>query len=308
MSIRDDDAGFTLIEVIVAMALSMVVLAATLGAFAGFARSNRAVSVKNDAQQDVRAGTDQLARELRNAVSSRVPTPTSTPVPIELNGEFDLMFQTVARTGAGSANKLNVKRVRYCLDTSTPSRERLYKQTQRWMDTDPPLAPSIVSCPDPAWDSWDSGKPAELVADRLVNGLSQPAFKFAYSPGSPGALTDVTGIQTSLFVNREPASPRNTAELTSAVRLRNTNRSPTAAFSVTQQNGHVLFNATASVDPEGDTLKYEWTRGTDPTVIGTNARLDYQGSLTSGSSYTFTLKVTDSGGLSNPRSQTVTIQ
>ncbi|MEJ7715464.1 MAG: prepilin-type N-terminal cleavage/methylation domain-containing protein [Thermoleophilaceae bacterium] len=70
MSIQQSEAGFTLIELLVAMTLSLVVLGATLDAFAGFGRNSRAVNVKNDSQQDVRAATDQLARELRNAVSS----------------------------------------------------------------------------------------------------------------------------------------------------------------------------------------------------------------------------------------------
>jgi hypothetical protein len=39
----------------------------------------------------------------------------------------------------------------------------------------------------------------------------------------------------------------------------------------------------------------------------TNIRLDYPG-LTSGSTHTFTLKITDSGGAANDLSQPVTIQ
>jgi prepilin-type N-terminal cleavage/methylation domain-containing protein len=311
--VRDlhQDEGFTLIELLVAMTLSLVVLGATLDAFAGFDRNSRAVNVKNDSQQDVRAGTDQLARELRNAVSSGTPT----PAPLERATAFDLIFQTVERGAipAGSANTSNLKRVRYCLDDSTPSRGRLIKQTQTWTSASPPVSPTSTDpavtppCPSAAWNAW--GDP-ETVADRLVNrnaGQNRSVFVFSYTPTDSTKLTDVTGIQTYLFVNREPTKTRSTAELTSAVRLRNTNRAPIATFSVEQQNNHVLLNASNSRDPEGDSLKYQWSLNGTTIPGATSSRLEYTG-LASGSSHTFTLKVTDSGDASSEDTQTVLIQ
>jgi hypothetical protein len=180
----------------------------------------------------------------------------------------------------------------------------LLKQTQTWTLSTAPAAPDSTNCPSSAWGG------SEVVADRLVNrdgGLNRPVFVYGYSPAGSTNLSDTTTIQTSLFVNREPPNTRSTAQLTSAVRLRNTNRSPTAAFTVSQQNGHVVLNAANSYDPEGDGLKFQWTL--DGTVVGgaTNSRLDYPG-LASGSSHTFTLQVTDGGGLSNQTTQTVVVQ
>lgn len=285
--IVQDEAGFTLVELLVAMTLSLIVLGATLDAFAGFSRNSRAVNVKNDAQQDVRASTDQLARELRNAVSSGSPT----PAPLEKAEPFDLMFQTVQ----GSVNA----RVRYCLDNSTPSRERLRKQTQNL----PAPAGSTTGCPGSGWDT------STVVGDSLVNrdqGQNRSVFIFNYSPTSSTSLTDVTGIQTNLFVNREPGKTRNTAELTSAVRLRNTNRAPTAAFTVTQQNGRVLLSSN-SQDPDGEKLGYQWSVDGAEITGATSSRLDYPG-LASGTTHTFTLRVTDPGGLSNELTQSVPVQ
>jgi len=313
VSVHHDESGFTLIELLVAMTLMLIVLSATLDAFAGFSRNSRAVNVKNDAQQDVRAFTGQLARELRNAVSSGAPTPAplenatapERPGPGPLD---DLMFQTVERGAlpAGSLNALNVKRVRYCLDNSTPSQEVLRKQTQRWTTATAPTPPSTTNCPssDPAWTETTT------VADRLVNrdqGQSRPVFVYAYTPTTSTNLTDITGIQTSLFVNREPGKTRNTAELTSAVRLRNTNRAPTAAFNATVQNGHVLLNASSSQDPEGESLTFQWSLGGAP--IATDSRLDYYpppSGLASGT-YSFNLKVTDPGNVSNAITKVVTV-
>ena len=277
-----NEAGFTLIELLVAMTLSLVVLGATLDAFAGFSRNNRAVNVKNDAQQDVRASTDQLARELRNAVSSG-----ATPTPLEKAEPFDLMFQTVQ----GSADA----RVRYCLtdSTTTPNSKRLLKQTQSPPTSSPP---STTDCPSSALG------PSVTVADRLVNPQQSPnspapVFNYSHSPVSSTSTTDITGIQTNLWVNREPGKTRSTAELTSAVRLRNTNRAPTAAFTLAQKNGQVLLDGSYSQDPEGTSLKYQWKLDGGPFIDG-SARRDYQG-LPSGSTHTFTLQVTDAGGASN---------
>ena len=300
-----NEAGFTLIELLVAISLSMVVLGATLDVFAGFDSSSRAVNVKNDSQAGVRQSMGQLVRELRNAVSSGTPI----PAPIEKATPFDLIFQTVDHelATAGGANVQKLKRVRYCLDTSIPSRERVWKQTQTWTSAVAPAAPSSVGCPNSAWDPW--GAPV-AVADRVVNndqGQSRPVWVFSYSPAGSTAQTDIVGIQTSLFVNPEPAKPRGASELTSAVRLRNANRTPTAAFSITQQNGHVLLNASSSRDPEGQALTYQWSLDGLAIAGATNVRLGYTG-LSSGTTHSFTLKVTDPGNLSNQLTQSVTVQ
>ena len=295
------EAGFTLVELLVAMSISMVVLGATLDAFAGFDRNSRAVNVKSDSQAYARQSMGQLVRELRNAVSSGTPV-----APLEKATPYDLIFQTVDHdlATAGGANTQKLKRVRYCLDSSNPSRERLLKQTQRWTTAIAPLAPASASCPSSAWNAW--GGPV-AVADRLVNN-GRPVFVFGYGPTGSTAITDIAGIQTNLFVNPEPASSRSGAELTSAVRLRNANRAPRAAFTVAQQNGHVLLNASQSQDPDGQELTYQWSLiGGTCAGSTTNIRWDCPG-LTSGSTYTFTLKVTDSGGGSNQLSQPVTIQ
>jgi len=300
---RGSEAGFTLIELLVAMSISMVVLGATLDVFAGFDSNNRAVNVKNDSQAVARQSMDQLVRELRNAVSSGTPV----PLPLEKSTPYDLIFQTVDHdlATAGGANTKKLKRVRYCLDNSNPSRERLWKQTQTWTTAVAPAAPSDTGCPNSAWNPWGAPR---AVADRVVNtlGQSRPVWVFSYMPIGSTAPSDIVGIQTSLFVNLEPTRPRSAAELTSAVRLRNANRAPKAAFTVTQQNGQVLLNASQSLDPEGQALAYQWSLNGTVTPGATNLRHTYSG-LPSGGSQTFTLTVTDPGGLSHQLRQSVTI-
>jgi len=300
-----NEAGFTLVELLVAMTISMVVLGATLDALAGFTSNSRDVNVQNDAQDSTRRSMDQLAYELRNAVSS--VSSGTIPAPVEKATPYDLIFQTVEqRPSAADANARRLKRVRYCLDSSAPSRERLWKQTQRLTSSTTP-APASTDCPSAAWNIW--GSPV-AVADRLVNrivGQSRSVFVFSYRPLTSTDPADIAGIQTNLFVNSEPANPRGGTELTSAVRLRNADRRPTAAFTVTQQNGHVLLNASPSQDPEGQPLTYRWSLDGSVIAGATSARLDYPG-LPSGTSHFFTLRVTDPGGLSASLEQTVLIQ
>lgn len=297
-----DESGFTLVELLVAMSLSLVVLGASLDAFAGFDNRSRAANVQADAQANVRQSVNQLARELRNAVSSGTPT----AVPVEKATAYDVVFQTIDHTPvpAGSSNKLNLKRVRYCLDSSDTSRERIWKQTQRWTSATVPASPSTASCPGTGWGAQVA------AADRLVNlynGQIRPAFAFSYSPTSSTDLADLAAVQTSLFVDVEPGKRSGAAELTSAVRLRNSNRRPTALFTATQQNGHVLLNASPSIDPEGQALSYQWSIDGAAIAGATNARLDHRG-LTSGTTHSFTLQVTDLGGLSDQKTLSVTIE
>ncbi len=64
---RKDNRGFTLVELLVAMALGLVVLGAVLKVFVSQNRTNAAQQEVAYAQQNVRAAMDLMAREIRNA-------------------------------------------------------------------------------------------------------------------------------------------------------------------------------------------------------------------------------------------------
>ena len=115
MSARRED-GFSLVELLLAMTLSLLLLGATLAVFATAERGHRDNQRQNEAQDQVRFATDSLARRLRNLAS---PTDAgATPQqPIERATSNDLIFRTV--NSAGSANPVtnpqNLQRYRYCL-------------------------------------------------------------------------------------------------------------------------------------------------------------------------------------------------
>src|SRR5437899_6019902 len=57
-------SGFTLVELLVAMTITLVVVAATLGAFNDALRANEAVTLLADMDQNLRAGMNLVIRDL----------------------------------------------------------------------------------------------------------------------------------------------------------------------------------------------------------------------------------------------------
>jgi prepilin-type N-terminal cleavage/methylation domain-containing protein len=70
-----DNAGFTLIETLVAMVVSLAVFGATLSALDVFQNDNRLDQLHNEAQDSARTAIDALARELRNGAAPSSLTP-----------------------------------------------------------------------------------------------------------------------------------------------------------------------------------------------------------------------------------------
>jgi prepilin-type N-terminal cleavage/methylation domain-containing protein len=59
--------GFTLIEILITMAISSFILAAAFTIFANYTRTNTIQTVKADIQQDIRAGISFMEQDIRNA-------------------------------------------------------------------------------------------------------------------------------------------------------------------------------------------------------------------------------------------------
>ncbi len=247
-----EEQGFTLIEVLVTCVLMIAVLAPVLGTFNQFERTERMNQVQNDAQQEARRGSYQLARDLRNLAANE----GDLPLAVERAGPYDLVFLSVDPDPkpAGSLNSANTRRVRYCLGPATGGKANLYMQVQTWTTAARPPSPSTTSeCPDGAWPtlSGSSVSARSLVQD-LVNGESGASI-FSYDSAD---ISRVTLIRTNLEVDVNPGQRPAASRLSSGVFLRNQNRPPTADFTVTDTGtGHrVLLNGSASNDPEGKTL------------------------------------------------------
>ena len=282
-----DERGMTLAEMLVATTVMLAVVGATLAVFGTLESTARVNQVQNEAQDRARTVIDTLARELRNLAS---PTPQQ-PEAVEKATGYDLVFQTVDPVGPNTgANAPNVRRVRYCLDSTTrKDGNELWVQTQTWTTAAIPPAPSTALCPDPAWPT------KRIVTPHVANKVrGSNAGVFRYNASSPAAIT---AIQLILWIDVDSTAKPGASRLASGVFLRNQNRRPVAGFTATPagSNNHVVLNGWSSQDPEGDTLTYTWYADGVEICQGAGVVCDYTASAPG--PHTFTLKVTDSGGL-----------
>jgi prepilin-type N-terminal cleavage/methylation domain-containing protein len=222
-----EEAGVTLIELMLVIVLVGVIMGATLTTFTQFERTSLANSRQNDAQDQVRVGLDNVARELRNLAS---PT-DELPEAIVRADADDLVFQSVSSS--------QTRRVRYCLNTSD---RRLWRQVQ----TTPFSDPSATSCPDSAWGS------ERTAVENVVNG---ERTVFSYNSTE---LTAITEVGASLWVDVNPGATPDEVALQTNVFLRNQNRSPIARFTAVVSGSTAILNGSQSDDPEGKALEYYW--------------------------------------------------
>lgn len=234
-----DQRGVTLVELLVVVSLLVIVMSATLTAFAQFEQTTGTNQKQNEAQEQVRVGLGSVARELRNLAS---PTPELPEAILRATGT-DLIFQSVSTTV--------VRRIRYCLDTTN---RRLW----RHVDPAPFAALPSSACPGAA-AGWGS---ARVMAENVVN-AARPVF--AYNVEDP---TGITEISATLWVDVNPGTRPIETSLQTSVFLRNQNKSPTARFTADRNGSSIVLNGAESSDPEGRALRFFWY---DPAVTNSTA-------------------------------------
>jgi prepilin-type N-terminal cleavage/methylation domain-containing protein len=293
--------GFTLVELLVAMAISLIIFAATLSALNVFSGDSTKMTQRNDAQNQARLATDRIVAQLRNIAS-----PITTPKLLERATDYDIVFETVGApcTTTGCTNTAGTERVRYCIPPDTnpgsAATEAMFGQTQTWNNSDPgnPWDPGVsVACPDPHY-------PSVIVAGAVTNRLSGraggsvPAFTYngGPAPTDPSQLNTIDTVGIDLFVNPTPGLPDAETELRSTAFLRNQQLAPVASFTSTALgSGVVLLNAGPSYSPSGDDLSYSWSCAPSPCASSA-AVFDWQPAGGPGT-YSVTLTVTDPTGL-----------
>ena len=273
----------SLTQLLMAMAVFIGVLGATLGVFQNSVTVNRATGDRNESQDRARRGIETLARELRNLAS---PT-QDQPQAVDKATAFDMVFQTVEPEGPNTGlNASNVKRVRYCVQQGTATvGGKLWRQEQKWTTQTAPAVPSTSGCPATGWGSQT------MVADSIVNvanGQSRPAFVF-----NSASLSDVSSIHVDMYVDLDPQRAPVETRVSTGVFLRNQNRRPTAAFTATRTAQGIVLNGSASSDPEGESLNYVWFDGS--TKVGTGIVFTY--AAPGNTTRSITLKVYDPAAL-----------
>jgi len=289
MSRLRDESGIGLVEILASLTIFSIVLAATLTVLEDVQRQTGDARVRFDSRDEVRTAVDRVVKPLRAVVQ------TSTGM-VETAGANDLVYQSVGPTAPTGTNTTALERVRICLD---PTVGKVWRYAQSFPDGAP--AVPAQAC-DGNRGSYSS---VGLIAANVSNGASRPMFTYDYRGGST-ALSDLQGIKVSLSVdangpNRLPPE----ADLTTAIALRNINKAPLAAFTYAIVNGHVLADATSSIDPEGGSLKYAWSIDGGATA-GSDVRWDKPG-LLNNSTHTVTLTVTDPADVTDTLSQTITM-
>lgn len=296
--------GFMLVELLVAVAMTVVVFSATLVLVEVFQRNNVNALKRNETQDNARTAVDRLARELRNVAAPSAKTAGA----LELAKHYSIVFQTISSASGYSwgENASHASRVRYCLDSSNPSNEILWRQSLNWKQTEAPALPSSTACPDLNSGDWE-------VTTRLVEHLTnriggQSRHLFEYGPGSATLVSEINAVEVNLFTSLNPGASPGESELSSGISLRNANRPPTAFFTAQQLGAerHVLLNASESKDPDGLALTYKWWQ--NGTLLNTTAQQYETPPAPKGSTQVFKLEVTDPGGLSSTHEASLEIK
>jgi hypothetical protein len=317
MSRAGRDEGFTFIEALLALSLSLVVFTATMTLVIVVLHSVQGNNARNDAQDRARLGIDLIARQLRNIAS-----PITSPKLIERASAYELVFQTIA--SPNGADVSGAERVRYCVPNDTTSgsvnNEVLIGQTQTWNTASSPatIPWNASTCPDTSPSDGNSATGAyKILASAVTNRYKQrtdrPLFYFNDSSTPPSDLSQVRSVQIDLFVNPTPKPPAAEDELRSGVFLRNQVRPPVAYFTSTPTgNGGVLLNGGISYSPDNYDLSFSWSCVSSgcPSASflsgATDGLVDWKPGA---GTYTVSLTVTDATGLaSTPYTQQVTVQ
>lgn len=294
-----DQRGFTLVEMMVAMTISLIVMGAAVLVFTTFIKDNRYDGFRDEAQANAQVMVDRLSRDLRSAAS---PSSGSAGL-LQQALPYDLVFQTVS-AGQATGNPGNQMWVRYCLDAN----HTLWRQTSLASTTSP--MPDTSACPSTS-GSWatSSGAPCCVELNDVTNGVGPDPTQYLFTYGPPGwtSASQVKQVQVTLFVDRNPGQPPGPTVVTSGIYLRNELSAPAASFTPTVVGDDVQLDASASTDPNGQALTYQWYSGPDcsSAKLGTTQQYD-AGNWPSGNQ-AFSLLVTNTGGLSSCATQTVTL-
>lgn len=271
----------TLVELLIASMLMLIVSAAALTTLDQFVRMGGNSERRLDQQDRVRTAARSIVHEIRDVAAS-----PDRPTIIEESDDYNVVFKSVADGGSTGENTMHLERVRFCLDSRNRNSAMVRQQTQTWDTATPPAIPSTTSCPSDAWGG------STVVAEDITNRAgSQERPVFNYRRTTAG---EVQSISVKLFLDIDPAREPAEALSETGVFLRNQNRLPVADFTATPAGiGHVLLNASDSIDPEDQPLEVRWFDGTK--AIGRGTIFDYN-AKTRGV-HEITVEVTDVGGL-----------
>jgi len=177
--VKSDTRGFTLMELLVAMALSMVILGAITGTFMTQTRFYNAQEQVNEMQQNARAAMDLIAREIKLAgykprgtesFTGASYSTTELRIRANLNG-----YLSDAQGGDATINDSSNEHLVYTFDSANNQIKRAYGAV---------------------------GSTPEVIASNITS------FTFGYLDASGAATTTAANIrQVSLSITARTAKP-----------------------------------------------------------------------------------------------------
>jgi type II secretory pathway pseudopilin PulG len=250
-----DEGGFTIMELLIAMTISLLLLDATLTTFNVFLNTSSRLVTTDETMSKTRLGIDRVARQLRNLAN-----PTASGSSIDRALPYDFVFQTSDPTK---------RRVRYCLASSPGgSNDVIWFQSTSAAGE---LTPDMTgNCPGTGWST------TSVDTDGIVNrldGVGRHVFSFGCSRTTPAAqdctassslYQHIVSVRVDLFVDvKGTGDTFDALRMSTGVFLRNQNEPPSAVIAAPTIAGPrtVTLNGSASSDPEGRTLQFQWYAG-----------------------------------------------
>jgi prepilin-type N-terminal cleavage/methylation domain-containing protein len=198
--------GFTLVELLVAMTLTLLIASAALGVFEAFDRGVASNSRLTDAQDTARRELGRMVHTLREA-----GTPAGAdgvlPIAVTRTGDTDIVFRSRAWPGAADTGSSADHLQRYCLNTTS----RIL-----WFDAKHAgtvgVADPGTACPSTA-EGWTHHRE---VARNVVNSAVSGKKLFAYT----SRAGQVRSVQISLRLDGGTATSSRELRLASGASVR----------------------------------------------------------------------------------------
>lgn len=271
--------GFTLLELLVAMALMLAVFAATAWTFVTFVHQSAQDNRRTAAEDQARSAVDLLAASLRTAG----PTATSgaRAATVVAAGPTDVVLNTTDwPTRSGSDTGPHV--VRYCVD---PSSRTLY--FDGLLTYDPAAAAPGAACP-----SAQAGWTHRVLATNVVNSAARPLFRY-----DSATTSAIRSIGVDLAIDATWATRARSTALQTAVTMRSrSNTAPAVSpgdVTTTCNDDHTgLLTLGVTSDQNGDPLVAIFSEG--GLSLGQGTRVGF-----GTGPHTITVTVTNVLGLSS---------
>ena len=200
-------AGFSLIELLVALAVFAALAAAAWGGLAALARTRGALATQQDRFAAITRAVSALERDLRQGIGRSVLGNDGAPLPALIGRADALEFTHLGYANPRAEARSHLQRVAYALDARSLRRARYavldrapnsLPATRMLVDRVASLRLRYFGC-DHVWrDAWPPREPLPCEASGDVNGALPRAVEFRFRFDDLGEVRRVVELPASL--------------------------------------------------------------------------------------------------------------